>query len=257
MEAIASRAWFSACRLLGGLLRAGRYARVRTVREGEQCWVIKRRSFYAPALVAIGRPLMRALGTGVRVLPQREWEQRERELYRDLYSLAIRTEGDGTLSLPFLAGETLAAILEQQALDDSARIHALSLASQSLREIHAIGLTHGDAMAENVLVDLGAGVARWFDFETMHETCRPAEWCRADDVRALLATCLLRTPPGKRRATLHHLLDAYADEGITCELRSCFAMDGRLALIFHLGQAPLPFDAFRNIGTLLRERAGS
>ena len=53
-----------------------------------------------------------------------------------------------------------------------------------------------DAMAENVLVDLDAGVARWFDFETVHEASRPQIWRRADDVRALLATCLLRTAPG-------------------------------------------------------------
>ena len=57
------------------------------------------------------------------------------------------------------------------------------------------GFTHGDAMAENVMVDLEAGVAHWFDFETIHDSRRPMAWRRADDVRALLVTCLVRTVP--------------------------------------------------------------
>ena len=37
-------------------------------------------------------------------------------------------------------------------------------------------------------------------------------WRRADDVRALLVTCLVRTRAERRAETLHHILDVYGDE---------------------------------------------
>ena len=93
----------------------------------------------------------------------------------------------------------------------------------ALAEFHRLGFTHGDAMAENVLVDLEAGVAHWFDFETIHDSSRPIAWRRADDVRALLVTCLVRTAPERLAETLHFILDVYADEGVTRLLAASFA----------------------------------
>ncbi len=57
-----------------------------------------------------------------------------------------------------------------------------------------------------MLVDLEAGVAHWFDFETIHESSRTLAWRRADDVRALLATCLVRTVPERLAGTLQLIL---------------------------------------------------
>jgi tRNA A-37 threonylcarbamoyl transferase component Bud32 len=254
VQSFAERAWYYCSRAIGQMLRAGRYANVRIVREAGQSLVLKRRSFHAPVFVWMGGPLMKALGTGVRVLPQRAWEKRERAMYQRLYDLPVRSDDAGTLVLPCLPGETLAALLENPTIDSTTRMQAVALAARALRELHAHELTHGDAMAENVLVDLAAGVARWFDFETLHESGRSAEWCRADDLRALIASCLLRTSTEERAATLHHMLDAYSDETITREVLSSFASVFRLSRIFHLGQAPLPLESFRGIHTLLRER---
>ena len=64
------------------------------------------------------------------------------------------------------AGETLATLLEDPELEESVRKRAIELAVVALAEFHHLGFTHGDAMAENVMVDLEAGVAHWFDFET-------------------------------------------------------------------------------------------
>ena len=108
-------------------------------------------------------------------------------------------------------------------------------------------------MAENVLVDLEAGVARWFDFETIHEANRPLAWRRADDLRALLATCLLRTAPGKRAETLELILDAYADEDVTRVLATSFTSVWQRSLTLHLLQAPLSFQCFCELGRLLCE----
>jgi hypothetical protein len=249
------RAWFLWCLTLGKALRAARYSKARIVNEDGALLVRKRRAFHAPLLVWLGDPLVRILDTGVRVLPQREWEQRERLVYESVYGTSIRIDADGTLVLPHLAGETLATLLEHPVSDDAARKRSIELAVAALADFHAKGFTHGDAMAENVMVDVEAGVARWFDFETVHDPSRPRDWRRADDVRALLATCLVRTSEAKFAETHQFILDLYGDEGVTRLLSPAFASVWRRPLTFHLGQAGLSFEAFRQITGLLRARA--
>jgi len=252
MQSPAERAWFLLCSGLGQLLRAGRYSRVRIISRGGQLEVRKYRVFYAPLLVWMSRPLLEVLDAGVRVLPRREWVERERRLYRDLYGASIRVDADGALVLPCLAGKTLAILLEDPELEESVRKRAVALAVAALAELHARGLTHADAMAENVMVDLEAGVARWFDFETVHDSRRPMAWRRADDVRALLATCLLRTAPEEAPGTLRVVLDVYADEEVARLLTRSFTLVLRRGLAFQLGQAGLSFRRFREITRLLR-----
>ena len=254
MGELADRAYFLLSLALGRLLRAGRYSKVRIVPHGDALQVRKHRLFYAPLLVWLGGPLVRILDTGVIVLPQRNWIERERQIYASLHDASIRIDADGTLILPHLPGRTLASLLEDPELDESVRERAIQRAVVALAQLHHLGVTHGDALAENVLVDLEAGVANWFDFETLHDPTRPMAWRRADDVRALLATCLLRTVPDKRAETLHLILDVYADEEITGHLTTSFTSVMQRPLAFHLGQAGLSFQRFREIGKLLKER---
>ena len=256
MRELAERAYFRLCLGFGWLLRSGRYSKARVVYRDGELRVRKYRRFYAPLLVWMGGPLVRILDTGVRVLPQRDWEERERRVYRTLRGTSIRIDADGMLVLPYLAGETLATLLEDPELEESVRKRAIERAVVALAEFHHLGFTHGDAMAENVLVDLEAGVAHWFDFETVHDSSRTMGWRRADDVRALLVTCLLRTVPAERAGTLQLILDAYADEGVTRVLTTSFTSVVRRPLTFHLAQAGLSFQCFREIARLLRERLG-
>ena len=254
MRALAARAWFFACLTLGRLLRSARYSEVRIVREGSELQVRKRRLFFAPLLVAMSGPLARVLDTGVRVLPQREWEERERELHARVHGSSIRIDGNATLVLPFLEGQTLAALLGDRRLDESSRKMAIELAVLALVELHRAGVTHGDAMAENVMVDIEAGVAHWFDFETVHDSGRAMAWRRADDVRTLLVTCLLRVTHDAMADTLNSILDLYADADVTSRLGASFASTFRRPLAFHLGQAGVSHQCFRRIDRLLHER---
>ena len=202
----------------------------------------------------LGDPLVRILDTGVRVLPQADWVAREARIHNLLRGTSIGIDADGTLVLPYLAGKTLATLLDDPALEESVRRKAIEMAVHALVELHRLGLTHGDAMAENVMVDLVVGAAHWFDFETVHESSRPVVWRRADDVRALLSTCLVRTVPGKRRETVQLILDVYADEKVASLLAANFASVLQRPLMFHLAQAGLSFQCFQEIGRLLRER---
>ena len=253
MLALTERVYFSLCRTLGSLLRSARYSTARIVDENGERRVLKSRRFYAPLLILMGNALVRILDTGVRVLPQRDWVEREREIYRTLYGTSVRVEPAGTLGLPYISGKTLANVLEDPALEESVRRRAIERAVSALADFHRIGFTHADAMAENVLIDLEPGVARWFDFETIHDSNRSENWRRADDVRALLVTCLMRTVPGKRAATLQLILNVYADEAVTRVMAASFTRVLQRPLAFHLAQAGLSLETFRDVGRLLDE----
>jgi lipopolysaccharide kinase (Kdo/WaaP) family protein len=254
MRALVERAYFAVCLAGGLLLRSGKYSKVQIVRLNGEAQVRKHRAFYAPLLVWLGGPLFRLLDTGVRVLAQDEWEEREQRMYRSLSDMAIRIGADGMLVLPCLDGETLASLLEDPEVGEQDRKRAIERAVVALAEFHRRGFTHGDAMAENVLVDVDAGVAHWFDFETIHDSTRSMVWRRADDLRALLATCLARTAPGKLAETLQFILDVYGDDEVTRLLATSFASVLRRPLTFHLAQAGLSFQSFGEIARLLREK---
>jgi GNAT superfamily N-acetyltransferase len=183
---ITERTYFLLCLALGWLLRSARYSQARVVEQNGERQVRKSRRFYAPLLIWMSRPLVGILGAGVQVLHQREWEERERLIYQRLRGTSIRIDADGMLVLPCLRGKTLATVLEDPELEESMRKRAIELAVAALADFHRRGFSHGDAMAENVLVDLEADVAHWFDFETIHDPRCPMAWRRADDVRALL-----------------------------------------------------------------------
>ena len=251
LRALASRTYFALCLASGRMLRSARYSTVRIVYQDGQRLVRKHRRFYAPLLIWMSDLLVRILDAGVRVLPRRDWEQRERQIYQRLYGASIQVDVDGMLVLPLLAGVTLATLLEDPELEESIRKRAMEHAAIALADFHRLGFTHGDAMAENVLVDVAAAVAHWFDFETIHEASRPRAWRRADDVRALLVTCLVRTAPEKCVETFEFILDAYADEEVTRVLATSFTSVWRRSLTLHLLQAPLSFQCFCELGQLL------
>ena len=256
MRQLAEGTWFLLCLMLGRILRSARYANVLIGGRNGEHEVLKRRRFYASLVIRLGGSLLKVLNTGVRVLPQRDWQERERTLYRELHDVSIRIESDGTLVLPRLPGTTLAALLENDQIAESDRMHAIEHAVVALAELHGRGFTHGDAMAENVMIDIASGLAHWFDFETVHDPRRAMLWRRADDVRALLATCLLRTARGDLAWTLHHIVDVYADEEVARSVAASFGSVWQRPLVFHLGQAALSFEQYREIDRLLRARAG-
>lgn len=249
---LAERAWFSCCLLAARLLRSTRYSSTNVFTHQRELRIRKHRAFYAPALVGMAGVLYRVLDTGVRVLPQRAWIERERDMYATLYNCSVHVERDDTLILPRLDGTTLASLLVRPDLDNTTRIRAIELAVFALAALHRDGLTHGDAMADNVMIDLESSVARWFDFETVHEARRSTAWCKADDLRALLATCLLRTPQSLQSDTLRCILREYGDAEVIAQLATTFVSLRRRALAVHLAQAALSLGQYREIARLLQ-----
>ena len=136
------RAYFHPCLALGRLLRSTRYSKARIVFEDGKPVVRKSRAFYAPLLVLLSDPLMRILDTGVRILSQRGWEERELAIYRCLYDSSIRIEADGVLGLPLLPGKTLANLLEVATLEHPVRMAAIEASVVALAKFHRKGFTH-------------------------------------------------------------------------------------------------------------------
>ena len=254
MRTLAERAYYFLCLQAGRLIRSARYSDVAFAERDGGCEVRKRRRIHAPLLVQTSRPVFRILGAGLRVLPHREWVSREQRLYRQLQRGTVRKEGD-VLVMPMLAGTSLARLLDDAGMNESDRRRAIELAVIALARLHREGITHGDAMADNVLVDFDAGTAHWFDFETLHDSNRSEAWRRADDLRALLATCLLRTPEAESEVVLACLVEAYGDPTIERHLAERFRSILQRPLAFHLGQAPLPRLRFRTIARWLEARA--
>ncbi len=252
---LAARAYFGLCLASGRIVRSATYSTVSVVHEGGERVVRKHRRFYAPLLIWMSRLLVSILDGGVRVLHQRDWEARERQMHASLRGSSIAVHAGKVLVLPFVAGHTLATLLQDPGLEESSRKRAIAYATAALAEFHRLGFTHADAMAENVLVDLEADAASWFDFETIHDAGRPLAWRRADDVRALLATCLIRTVPEKRAETLACILRAYADPEVIRLLSASFTSVWRRSLTLHLLQARLSFQCFCEIRRFLRDRS--
>ena len=257
VQGAAERGWFALCSLVGSMLRGAKYSSASIVDGVRGRVVRKHRSFYAPILVWLSSPLVKALDARVRVLPQRDWAAREREMYERLYGAPVIVRGSGTLELSYLSGRTLAALLEDHSVPDVARLRGVELAVTALRQLHARGITHADAMADNVMVDLEAGVARWFDFETVHDSDQPLAWRCADDLRALVATCFWRVAVDQRQALVRRIVYAYGDAEVTTLMTDFFRSPLQRPLAFHLGQARLSFAEWREIGKLWRLSAES
>ena len=60
--------------------------------------------------------------------------------------------------------------------------------------------------------------------------------------------------PERRAETLQDILDIYGDEAVTRIVATSFTSVLRRPLTFHLAQAGLSFQCFREIARLLRER---
>ena len=91
---LAERAYFVLCLALGRLLRSATYSKAWIASEDGEIQVRKYRCFYAPFVIWMSGPLLRILDAGVRVLPQRDWEERERQVHQRLRGTSIRIDAD-------------------------------------------------------------------------------------------------------------------------------------------------------------------
>ena len=255
---LAARAYFVLCVALGRLLRSGTYSTTPDRRGGRERQVRKSRVVLRapPGLAgwaAAQDPRYRragppAAGLGGAGAPASTGASAARR---------FGSRPTGRSSCRASLERRWRRLLEDPELDESVRKTAIERAVVALAEFHRAGFTHGDAMAENVLVDL----------EPASPTGSTSRRCMIrvarspGDVPTTCGHCSPRASSGhrpeKRAETLQLILDVYADEGVTRVLAASFTSVLRRPLTFHLAQAGLSLRCFREIGRLLRERCGA
>lgn len=224
--------------------------------ELDDAGVSKRRRRIAPAaLVNLSLDL---LGTGVRFLDGAAWIAWERALHAATTGAVVEERG-GALWVQRLPGEPLSLALPR--MDAAAAGAALRAAFAALGRLHAVTVrwadgvertvSHADAMSRNVFWDEASRAAAWFDFETQHRPEWPAPARRADDLRALAFSAALHADP----AVVAAAVDAYPDREALRALPGMVLGLSPARLLFHMSQAPLPWERFVALRSNLAEAA--
>ncbi len=208
--------------------------------------VLKKRYPGTDAVVHLANATLRLARVPVRFLGEREWHRREVSVAALTGSpLATCVDGRGWVAMRRAKGEVLARILPRE----GERERAVVLAILGLGLLHEAGVTHGDATASNVAVDLRGESAIFFDFEQRH-TGISFEAARADDLRALLFTCLLACADDRRRALAAAALQIVRPE-LRAALHASVAAKELATNPLHLAQIDGDRQAHRHIASIL------
>ena len=239
--------WALAC-LAGRVLTRVRLSRLVSGVEAGQTVYLKSRRWYAGALICATN---RFLAPGVYVLPNREWLLWEPAIYRLLYGWTVQATTAGQLSLPEIPGMVLTALLRSVHIDAQTRLDALIAATGALSQLHRLWvrfpngvtgwLSHGDATTDNVICDSATGKARWFDFETIHDSRRSKEWRQADDLRALAYSAAARLPEEELALAAHLLMAAYTDRPILRAFCQAVERLQQRSDVFHFAQTGISY----------------
>lgn len=109
------------------------------------------------------------------------------------------------------------------------RLDALAAAVEALEQLHRLWVrfpngsegrfSHGDATTGNVIYDPAGGRARWFDFETVHDSRWPRERRQADDLRAFAYSAAASLPEKAFPSLARSILTLYTDRAVLCALK--------------------------------------
>lgn len=160
--------------------------------------VYKSRRTGGEALARLENAVLDSLGEPVRIVSGEAWLARENAAWRGL----ARFEGD-CLVVPRVPGESLTERLARLANRPAEAARSFEAALVSLHALHARGLTHGDATADNVVVSEDGESAAWIDFEQEHLGDTRA--ARDDDLCTVVLSALTRVGEPARDALVHVL----------------------------------------------------
>ncbi|MEZ6061027.1 MAG: hypothetical protein R3C19_11745 [Planctomycetaceae bacterium] len=251
-------------RRLAMLLAKVRLHRVRVDKSGDGKVIAKRRSFVSPPLVAIGNRYLRLIGADSEVLRENEWLHWE-AIVAPPPTLPHEAASRRSVSATY-NGDTLAAILRSRNRPAPQKLEAVQLALQALLTLQqrrvmiddeeSWPLSHGDATADNVCIDLQNGCATWFDFDTRHRRHLPAHDRHADDLRALLFSSAALLPCTDFGSLTSLALSPHISDEVRSALHRRLHSDWRRPNTFHLAQAPLPHATCHAFRTTLLQTLG-
>lgn len=246
-------------RLLGVMLSMIRLHRIEFVSIDGVEAVRKRRRLFAHLIISPGNLFLRITGSPMIVLPLSrwlEWEQViETSTQRNLV-LSVSTDpiGKGTSLLSRrVSGISLRQVLADSDSSPQQKFNAIRWALASLRLLHQNvadwghgirqSISHGDATANNVIVDLNKGAACWIDFDTRHQPNVSEADRRTDDLRSLIYSAAVSLPSSCFPELADILVAAQFDDATVQHFGQRLTIEWSHLTAAQLAQAPLRWSA--------------
>lgn len=160
-------------------------------------------------------------------------------------------------------GVSLQNLLADGAYSLEQKFDAIGWSLKSLGELHQCvadwgdgihqSISHGDATANNVIVDFNNWTAYWIDFDTRHRPEIPEVERRADDLRTLIYSAAASLP----QSSFPKLADVLAAARIDLTTIACFqhrlAHESDYLTVAQLAQAPLGWSAASALRAALQQ----
>ena len=259
-------------RILAGLLARTELHRVESLDTANGKILLKTRRRASHIAVSTGNLYLRMQRAGVEVLTTDEWLRWELAVWTaknssamDEYHKTIQPEVNpcirsNGLMIPRSPGEPLSHILADDTRPIGSRLQCVGWALQSLEHVHALNadwgndlvqpISHGDATAENVIIDTPNRSACWIDFDTRHRPSLRAIERQADDLRALVFSTAFHLPQSQYQQLSVRLRDSYNRREAIEHFRNGLSNWHR-PNTFQLAQAPLRFASARALRDIL------
>jgi hypothetical protein len=244
---------------LGRILGAIRLHRVERVWiEGAEL-IRKRRRLAAALIIPPGNVYLRMMGNPSIVLSRHRWLAWERAVDEGTgRQLLANVETDAhSLWCRRVAGIPLQQLLADDSVALEQKIEANRWSIIALRALHACTadwgdgrrqpISHGDATASNVIVDLPARIACWIDFETRHLPAIPELDRHADDLRALITSAALHLSAASDPRLTEVLVTAVGDKALLARFQERLRDDWSAPTVAQLAQAPLPWSRYQTL----------
>jgi hypothetical protein len=218
--------------------------------------VRKRRKLSAHLIIPAGNLFLKITGSPIIILPLTlwlEWEHAvEASTRRSLVSTDPFASGTG-LWCRRVPGTSLRQVLAASDCSCSQKSDAIRWSLASLRMLHENvsdsghgirqSISHGDATANNVIVDVNKRTACWIDFDTRHQPHVSEADRRTDDLRALIYSSAVHLPASSFPELADILIAAQFDDAVVRNFRQRLTNEWIDLTAAQLAQAPLRWSA--------------
>jgi hypothetical protein len=257
-------------RLLGILLSMIRLHRVEFVSIDGVELVRKRRRCFAHLIIPAGNLFLKLTGSPVIVLPSGRWLEWERAIETSTRRSLVLTDAIAKEKCRLcrrVPGISLGQFLADRDHSPEQKSDAIRWSLAALRLLHQSvvdrehgicqSISHGDATANNVIVDVDNKAACWIDFDTRHQPNIPEADRRADDLRALLYSSAVNLPASCFPELADILVAAKFDDAIVERFRQRLTDEWSHLTAAQLAQAPLQWSAAMALRGALLAGTGS
>jgi hypothetical protein len=228
--------------------------------------VRKRRRCFTYLIIPPGNLFLKIARSPTVVLPSARWLEWERAIETSTQRNLVATDpiAKGTcLWCRRVPGISLRQLLADRDYSPEEKSDAIRWSLAALRLLHQSvvdwghgvrqSISHGDATANNVIVDVDNRAACWIDFDMRHQPNVSEADCRTDDLRSLIYSSAVRLPASYFPALADILVAANFDDAIIQRFRLRLTDEWSHLTAAQLAQAPLQWSAATALRAALLE----